>query len=327
MTESHSRFARRAVAVAVAAVAVLYAFVVLVDPWDTLPHSPPAPRVPISSNARYSFPALARSARFDSIVLGTSTARLLQPAQLNGPFGARFANLAMNSATAWEQVQMLHVFLRAHPAPRAVLIGMDASWCGGDAPEVTARPFPRWMYAPSLWPAYLEMLTPYAVQEAANQFAVLVGWKRPRYGTDGYTSFVPDDAAYDVARVDAAFARWPAIDTTAAVPGAGFAFPALTRLDETLAAIPPGVRVALFFVPTHISQHGPGGSSDAARWAACKAAVVARGAPVLDFMWASSITTDRANYWDPLHYRVAVAARVAAQLAAGGGADVRVLNP
>ena len=116
------------VAVAVGAVAAVYAFVVLVDPWDTLPLSPPAPRVPISSNARYSFPALARSQRFDSIVLGTSTARLLQPAQLDGPFGAHFANLAMNSATAWEQTQLLRVFLRAHTNPRAVLIGLDQQW-------------------------------------------------------------------------------------------------------------------------------------------------------------------------------------------------------
>ena len=315
-------------ATALGLVAAVYAFVVLVDPWDTLPLSPPAPRVPISSNARYSFPALARSARFDSVVLGTSTARLLAPAQLNSQFGARFANLAMNSATAWEQVQLLHVFLRAHPAPRAVLIGLDQAWCGDTAAETTPRPFPRWMYGANLWPAYREMLTPYAVQEAINQAAVLLRLKRPRYGLDGYTSFVPDDAAYDPARVDAAFARWPAVDTTPATPGEPFAFPALPRLIEALGAIPPDTRVVLFFVPTYVTQHGAPGTRDMARWAACKARVVAMAerATVLDFMWASPITTDRANYWDPLHYRVAVAARLAASLASGVGDAVRLLH-
>ena len=310
---------------ALGGVAVLYAFVVLVDPWDTLPLAPPAPRVPISSNARYSFPALARSAQFDSVILGTSTSRLLQPAQLNAPFGAQFVNLAMNSATAWEQMQLLQVFLRAHPVPRAVLIGLDHAWCGADAPETTPRPFPRWMYAANLWPAYREMLTPYAVQEAVNQFAVLTRLKRPRYGADGYTRFVPDDAAYDPARVDAAFARWPPLDPAQAVPGATFAFPALLRLTDALPAIPPGTRVILFFVPTHVSQQGALGSADAARWAACKRAVrgSAGRAELLDFMWASPITTRRANYWDPLHYRVPVAARVAEQLAAGTGDAVR----
>ncbi len=315
-------------AAALGLLGIVYAFVVLVDPWDTLPLSPPARRVPISSNARYSFPALARSPRFDSIVLGTSTARLLAPAQLDGPFGARFANLAMNSATAWEQVQLLHVFLRAHPAPRAVLIGLDQAWCGDTAGETTPRPFPRWMYRDSRWPAYREMLTPYAVQEAANQFAVLVGLKRRRYGLDGYTSFVPDDAGYDLTRVDAAFARWPAIDTTPAAPNEHFPFPALARLTEALDAIPPTTRVVLFFVPTYVTQHGAPGTRDQARWAACKARVVAMAgaATVLDFQWASPITTERDNYWDPLHYRVAVAARLARQLVAGEGDSVRLLH-
>ena len=321
-------------AVAAGVVAVVYAFVVLVDPWDTLPLSPPAPRVPISSNARYSFPALARSQRFDSIVLGTSTARLLQPAQLDGPFGAHFANLAMNSATAWEQTQLLRVFLRAHPNPRAVLIGLDQQWCGTSTDETTPRPFPRWMYAANRWPAYREMLTPYAVQEAANQFAVLIRLKRPTYGTDGYTSFVPNDDAYDPARVDAAFARWPPLDTTAATPHEPVALPALARLREALATIPPTTRIGLFFVPLHVSQQGAPGTRDDARWTACKAAVVslvqarvAGRATVLDFLWASPITTDRANYWDPLHYRVAVAARVSHMLATGEGDSVRRLLP
>ncbi len=320
-------------ATAIGLVAAVYAFVVLVDPWDTLPLSPPALRVPISSNARYSFPALARSPRFDSIVLGTSTARLLVPTQLDGPFGAHFANLAMNSATAWEQVQLLHVFLRAHPAPRAVLIGLDQQYCGPDAPETTPRPFPGWMYSPNRWLGYRQMFTPYAVQEAANQFAVLTRLRRPTYGTDGYTRFVPDDAAYDPVRVDAAFARWPPLDPTLAVPGEPVALPALTRLTEALAAIPPSTRIVLFFVPLHLSQQGAPGTRDAVRWAACKAAVVALAkagagrATVLDFLWASPITTDRANYWDPLHYRVAIAARLAQSLASGVGDSVRRLSP
>ncbi len=75
----------------------------LVDPFDTLPLSPPAERWPVATDARFSFPALARAARFDSAVFGTSTSRLLRPAVLDPAFGARFANLAMNDATVYEQ--------------------------------------------------------------------------------------------------------------------------------------------------------------------------------------------------------------------------------
>ena len=302
-------------------VAMLYAFVVLVDPWDSLPLSPPLPRVPISTNARFSFPALARSPRFNSVVLGTSTSRLLQPAQLDPAFGARFANLSMNSATAYEQTRMLQVFLRAHPRPRAVLIGLDAEWCRDPIVRYTTRPFPEWMYGDSRWPAYRHMLTPYAVQEAANQFAVMARLKRRRYGLDGYTSFVPDEAAYDPARVDAAFARWPATDSAPASPGERFAFPGLDLLRDALAQVPAGTRVVLYFTPYHVSQQGLPGSRTAAWWAACKqgAAQVAalRGVAMMDFMVPSDITQDRANYWDPLHYRVGIARRLAGALAGG----------
>ena len=310
-------------------VAVLWGFVVLVDPWDTLPLSPPAPRVPISTNARFSFPALARSPHFDSAVFGTSTSRLLQPAQLDPGFGAHFVNLSMNSATAWEQTRMLQVFLRAHPVPRAIIVGLDTEWCQPTIIRTTGRPFPEWMYGPSRWPAYRHMLTPYAVQEAANQFAVLMGWHRRRYGLDGYTRFVPDDAAYDPARVDAAFARWPPVDASPAAEGQHFAFPALAMLHDALAPLPPDTRVVLYFTPNHISQQGAPGSQTAASWAACKHAATklaaARGALVLDFMVPSAITANRSNYWDPLHYRASVAASLAAALARGTDRDAEVL--
>ena len=305
--------------------ALIYGFVVVVDPWDTLKLSPPLPRVPISSNARYSFPALARSQRFDSVVLGTSSSRLLQPALLDTGFDARFVNLAMNSATAWEQSQMFGVFLRAHPAPRVVIIGLDSAWCEGESPRTTSRPFPPWMYRADLWPSYREMLTPYAVQEAFNQFAVMVHLKQRRYGLDGYTRFVPEESQYDRGRRDAAFLRWPPTDTAAPPPGAVAELPALALLREMLTALPASTRKVLFFVPLFRERQGVPGSVTAWRWAACKREVAdiadATGAEALDFLIPSRITQDRDNYWDPVHYRVPVATALAEALARGESAD------
>ena len=68
-------------------VAVLYAFVVLVDPWGSLPLDLPLDRVPVTSNQRFAYPMLARSDAFDSAMFGTSTTRLLRPAALNPAFG------------------------------------------------------------------------------------------------------------------------------------------------------------------------------------------------------------------------------------------------
>ena len=310
---------------------MLYGFVVVIDPWDALPLSPDLPRVPISTNARYSFPALARSAKFDSVVLGDSSARLLQPTQLDPGFSAQFANLAMNSATAYEQSRLLDVFLRAHPTPRVVIIAIDQAWCGDTFMKYTPRPFPEWMYARNRWPAYREMLSPYAVQEAFNQFAVMVGLKKRRYGLDGYTRFVPPDSQYDRARRDLAFLRWPSLDHRPAPEGVAATMPSLPLLDQMLASLPNATRKILFFTPYHIDQMGAPGSFTAWRWGACKREVadIARrhGTETLDFMVPSAITNDRDNFWDPVHYRQSVAALVTEGLVRGSSPDARLLSP
>ncbi len=100
-----------------ALVSLVYLFIALVDPWGGLPLSPALPRVPVTTSARFAFPMLARDARFDSAVIGSSTARLLRPDRLNPLFGARFVNLAFDAATTHEATRLLHVFLQSRPAP------------------------------------------------------------------------------------------------------------------------------------------------------------------------------------------------------------------
>jgi len=150
------RFFRLAAGTAVLAVAVIYAFVVLMDPFDTLPLSPPITRAPVASNARFAYPSLARSDRFDSAIFGTSTSRLLRPEVLDPEFGARFVNLAMDAATGYEQSRMMAIFRAAHPAARLVLVGLDVSHCiiADTDMKFTARPFPVWMYEGSPWRGY-----------------------------------------------------------------------------------------------------------------------------------------------------------------------------
>ena len=92
-----------------------------------------------------------------------------------------------------------------------------------------------------------------------------------------------------------------------------------------LGALPAATRKVLFFTPYHREQQGEPGSDTAWRWAACKRAVAQiaadTGAEALDFMIPSAITLNRDNYWDPLHYRVPIAAELAAALAKGQSPD------
>lgn len=318
------RFFRFAAGTAAAVVAVIYAFAVLVDPFDTLPLSPPADRVPVAGNARFAFPALARSDRFDSAIFGTSTSRLLRPAVLNGEFSARFANLAMNAATPYEQVRLMEVFRRAHPAARVVMVGIDIGYCvpGETEQKFTPRPFPAWMYDGSLWRGYGEMFNLYAVETAGQQFGILFGFKRQVYGSDGYTSFVPPDSEYDPEEVASRLHNASRFEFSGMEGAAAdWHFLGLRRLEAGLSALSAETRKILFFVPYLHSLMPPPDSPSGRVWHECKLRVAAMAerlphALVVDFMRPSPITLGTDNYWDGMHYRMGVADRLAHDLAA-----------
>jgi hypothetical protein len=322
------RFFIRAVAAAVAGCALLYGFVVLVDPWGVLPFRIPAERPPVSTNARYAFAGLAREPRFDAAIIGTSTSRMLRPEALNGAFGARFANLSMNAATAYEQSRIFEVFLRHHPRPRAVVIGLDHVWCEpGPLQRYTPRPFPEAFYGRSPWPAYREMLSFYAIQEAAKQAVVLAGLMRPPYGRDGYTRFLPPEEAYDAARAARNLPPLPAeTQRHVATEPSDLPIPPLAMLGRMVAATPQETRLVLMFMPLWLGAQAAPGSGGAAVMEACKRRVVAMAAAhpnavVLDFWRASPITREPTHYWDPKHYRDAIAERIEGHLSRAARGD------
>jgi hypothetical protein len=329
------------IGLAVAAGVVTYGFIVTVDPFDALALSPPLDRVPVASNARFAFPSLARSVRFDSAIFGTSTSRLLQPRRLDPLLGTRFVNLAMNSAEPYEQFRLLQVFARHHSGARVVMIGLDGQWCrtGDHYEKFTERVFPEWLYEPdSQWRGYSEMLSAYALTQAVQEFRILIGQKKERYGADGYTDFLPDDSLYDPRR---AAEKLPgpakAVAGDPHYDAAGLRFPNQKFLSGALAALPAATVKLLFFVPYYVWEQPAPSSAAFADLEECKRRVAAiadaaPGARVIDFMIPSGITNDPTHYWDPLHYRVGIAERLARDLAdaAAGrpspGGDYRLLS-
>ncbi len=300
----------------------LWLFIAAIDPWGMLPVHLPIRRVPISTNARFSFPALATASRFDAVVIGTSTARLLRPPVLDAIFGgARFANLAMNASTAWEQSEMLTLFARHHPDARAVVLDLDASWCEArpGSPTLTGRAFPRWMYGGSAWRGYGRMFDLYALQEAVNQASVAVGLRHGSYGHDGYTDFLPPDRDYDPARVAALFRRW-GVPADVAAPDGPIALPYVEALPALLSRLPRQATKVLFLPPIAIEQMGAPGSVTRAEWDGCKreAADAVRRIPaaiLIDFAVPNRVTRDHGFFWDPIHYRVGVADGIMAGMA------------
>ena len=325
------RFARDLVLSALMTGIAAVAFVAALDPYG-LRAAPGRPVGPIMDrNQRFMYPQIARGGAFDAAVFGTSTARLLDPRDLDQAFGGRFANLAVNAATPDEQGRLAELFIAGRPV-RAALFGLDATWCAPAPPARTAHPFPDWLYAAG---------TPWGVLHQVNLQGVAVAGRvglhalhlaPARLRADGYGVFTPPEASYDLERARLHIRAGTRFDPEAeasgeAAAGPDAAMPALDRLDALLAALPEGARRIVAFMPVHAAAQGAPGTAEGRREAACKARAAEigrrRGALVVDFRIPSPVTTADANYWDALHYRLPVASRIVAGLkaAAETGAD------
>jgi len=321
--EAWRRYVLAFIAIFVGFLTAVYAFVLLVDPFGISPVSLPLKRSLVTVQ-RYMYPQLIRSHRFDSALFGTSTSMLIDPELLNGPFQARFANLSMASATAWEQKTLVELFLREVRRPKVMVIGLDIVWCTPDADRnrITFRGFPDWLYDDNRWNDHLHLLNRISLMSAVRLVRFNLGSFAPTTRSDGMDTFLPPDAEYDLERARRhIYGGTPRVEGSEAPapPQAGNAsgqveLPALPWLDQMLARMPDETRKVLAFMPVHVSTFGQGPMFEV-----CKARIAEIGrrhsASVIDWRIASTITREDSNFWDALHYRVPIANRIARELA------------
>ena len=312
-----------------ATLVALYGFALALDPYGrhTSPTRPPTPIMDV--NQRYMYPQLARSGLYDSAIFGTSTVRLLDPARLGAAFGARFVNLAINAGTPWEQIELARFFLRHVPAPRVIVMGLDLPWCDpqadSDTNRLTARSFPPWLYDDNPLNDLPELLNLRTLEIASRVVLHALGWMPERIRRDGYEVFTPPEESYDLARArthiragrlpaPSAAERW----SGAAIPRRGL--PALAWLARFVDELPQATRLVILFPPVHVAAQPAPGSRDAARDQACKARIAQivsrRHASVIDYRFPSPLTSQDENYWDPMHYRLAIARRLVDEIRA-----------
>jgi hypothetical protein len=74
---------------------LLAAFILLMNPYGNLPSLLFTAHAITDINQRFQFPALIRSKRYDSAVIGASDSRLLRPVALERVFGGSIVNLSM----------------------------------------------------------------------------------------------------------------------------------------------------------------------------------------------------------------------------------------
>lgn len=309
------------------------ALVWVANPFGNLSSSP-LPHVLMDDNQRFQYPAVIRSGRYDSLVIGTSTGRLLEPERLEAVFGGHFANLALNGGTAWEQMRVARLFREVVQRRRTLLIALDHVWCTPDADTVriTKRGFPEWMFDNDPWNDIPHMLNVRTIEIAGRRVGHALGLVKARWPHNGYEVFVPPERDYDLQRArrhiwgpsgprpeSSAEAANPEAHLTPAAESLQ-SFPALAWLEELVDAGQGWPRVVLLVTPVHRAAMPTAGTPAGLREAGCKAtmAAIARrhGVSLVDFRLLSPITRRDENYWDHLHYRVPIAGQIVDGIAA-----------
>jgi hypothetical protein len=295
--------------------------VLLMNPYGNLRLTLFRDHVIMDINQRFQYPALVRSKQFDSVIMGTSDARLLHPNSLETVFGGRFANLALNAGKAWEQYRLIDLFIREVEHPKRLIMALDHAWCDQNAAvgDTTFRGFPEWIYDDNSLNDFLYMLNSKAIETSVRQLDYHLNLKPARF-VAGYEVFTPEEVKYDLAKAKQKIWKGKSPPIAAINPPhvptrderASWQFPAVAWLNEIFARFSGDVIVV--FMPVHIKAQPVPGSSAAAKESECKQRIIEiaerYNAPVIDFRIWSDITSNDSNYWDPLHYRLAIADRI-----------------
>lgn len=303
---------------------LLYALILIVDPYDSVPFSPHWDRHPVRGDHRHWNAKLLKQPEFDSAVIGTSSSMLLKPAELNQAFGGSFVNLSMPAATPFEQLRILELFRFYHAKPGTLVVGVDTLWCHPDGQrqftnDVLRRAFPAWLYDTNPWND-LPPLNKTTLKAAYDQARALAGIFTPyARWTDGYEDLTqtlhrrndPESIRKRIYEGPQGGVLW-----RNPVHPPETTYPDLDRLGDALASLPEQTMKILFFSPYHHFHQPRPGTEQEDLWNGCKvkAARLAervRNLIVVDFLFRSSITMDDSHYIDGYHYNKAIATRLA----------------
>lgn len=306
--------------------ALVYLFILMVDPYDSVPWSPDWERRATTNHNRYHTAALAKQAQFDSAVVGSSTSMQLNPNELDAVLQARFVNLAMQAASPYEQLKTLALFERHHPGLRYLVMGLDGIWCRpAGAPRFVgaseAKDFPEWLYDDTRWNDW-PPFNGTVLRHARRQFEAITGVriKYPRRA-DGFLD-ISQKLYKGKNSLNEAKQRIYTLKPQGLGPAARPtmpAYPDITALALALQALPVKAKKLLFFSPYHAAHLPPVDSPDHAYWQGCKRSVVERlsgidGLSVVDLNFRSPISCADNNFLDGQHYRRSVATTLATVL-------------
>jgi hypothetical protein len=298
----------------------IYAFLLLVDPYDT-GRFPTLLRPGVADTGqRTANASRGRDPQFDAAVFGNSRAQLLDPAKLSQATGLNFVQLTTPGSGPKEHMTMMRYFTHHHPGAAAMVLSVDERWCGHDPSLPLILPFPFWLYRGNL--EYLaHLLSTRAFTTAQNRIKLAMGLVTPS-DPRGYMD-------YETGRV------WnfhPAIAADAGMavhtPPANTYFPALEAFDAVLAELSPRTALVIVMPPVYHGMLPRPGTQTAADLPACKAELARRliGRPrsgFLDYLVDGPISRDPNNFMDQEHYRLNIAHLIETRIATLLDAEIR----
>jgi hypothetical protein len=302
--------------------AVVFAVVLIVDPYDSGRVGMLGIAGVDDASPRTADASRARDPQFDSAVIGNSTGQLLKPGELSALTGKHFVQLTVPGTGPREQLAILDFFLRHHPRPGALVIVTDASWCQRDPALPLQHPFPFWLYGDSTLDYIGHLFSTRGLRLTVRRLAVAAGL-RPRSAPDGYWDYEKEGPAVVV--------LGPRDDGGPAPPQVSPDFPAAKLLGDAIKRLPPDLPIVLAMPPTYYTAIPRAGSLAGAEEAACRSALarLVAGRPhsnFINFRVDNDLTRDRANFIDFGHYRAVIARKmeqgIAESIKAGGQAKI-----
>lgn len=256
----------------------------------------------------------ARDARFDSAIIGNSTAQLLNPVDLSQSTGLRFVQLYLTGGSPREQLAVLDFFLRHHPRVGALVFVTDPFWCAHRRAETRPGDFPYWLYGTGTLSWAARLMSRDSIEHAFQRISIGLDL-RQRNPPDGFFSYEdiwPPGQFREINRP-----RDPVpVDAEA---DRNF-FPEITELDAAIKKLPADVAVVVVVPPTLASTVARPGTAAAAEREACNAALAktVAGRPrsnFLNYRVDNSQTRDQANFADFIHYRPSLAGQMTSGIA------------
>src|SRR5262245_13255720 len=286
---------------------VIFALVILVDPYDSGRFGFIGIKGIIDESPRTANASRGRDPQFTAAVFGNSTGQLLKPTELSQATGARFVQLTVPGTGPREQIILLRWFVRHHARADALVIVTDPVWCTGDPALPILNPFPFWLYSESPIEYLGRLFSSRALGRLVRRVQLGLGLRTPS-APDGYWD-------YELLGHGEFRAAPPLNEPAETTPIAErqIQLPAIEQLAAFMASV-PNVPVVLVMPPMVASNLPRPGTHEAARLAACKRALsrLVAGRPrnnFLDFRIDVPLTRDQKNFLDPFHYRASIARR------------------